>query len=386
MCFATVRAMIELDDLRDLPLFEGVSDATLSRVAAQAADVRVDAGQWLVREGESAAFYVLLSGSCDLMKRYPDGVRRIAVRDEPGDYLGDLPIVFGAPFFAGARAVTPMRVARFDRAQFGLLVRDVRGVQRAADRGHPAARRGPRDRRRPSALQPPDRDRPRARSGLPRPARLPLAQPGALRVGRSGRRLGRGAARPRRTAIAAAADCSVVLLPDGRILERPSPSELAAGGRPAGRAAAATPTTSWSSAAARRASRQPCTAPRRACARCSSSARRPAARPARRRASRTTSASRAASRATTSRRGPREQALRLGAEIVVTRSIEAIRPNDDCHTVTLDGGRALGARAVILATGVSYRALQAEGSTRSPASASSTAPRAPRPRRCRAAT
>jgi thioredoxin reductase (NADPH) len=57
----------------------------------------------------------------------------------------------------------------------------------------------------------------------------------------------------------------------------------------------------------------------------------------------------------------REQALRLGAEIVVTRSIEAITPNANCHTVTLDRGRALGARAVILATGVSYRPLLAEG-------------------------
>ena len=53
--------------------------------------------------------------------------------------------------------------------------------------------------------------------------------------------------------------------------------------------------------------------------------------------------------------------MRLGAEIVVTRSVEAITPADDCHTVTLDDGSLLGARAVILATGVSYRALQAEG-------------------------
>ena len=57
----------------------------------------------------------------------------------------------------------------------------------------------------------------------------------------------------------------------------------------------------------------------------------------------------------------REQALRLGAEIVVTRSIGAIAPNASCHTVTLDGGREIGARAVILATGVSYRALPADG-------------------------
>ena len=57
----------------------------------------------------------------------------------------------------------------------------------------------------------------------------------------------------------------------------------------------------------------------------------------------------------------REQALRLGAEIVVTRSVEAIEPREGAHRVRLDGGTELGARAVILATGVSYRALPAEG-------------------------
>ena len=45
----------------------------------------------------------------------------------------------------------------------------------------------------------------------------------------------------------------------------------------------------------------------------------------------------------------------------MTRSVGAIAPHAGCHTVTLDGGRELGARAVILATGVSYRALPADG-------------------------
>ncbi len=50
----------------------------------------------------------------------------IAHRDQPGDWLGELPLIFGAPFFAGARAVTPLRVARFDREQFGQLVENRR--------------------------------------------------------------------------------------------------------------------------------------------------------------------------------------------------------------------------------------------------------------------
>ena len=51
--------MIEFGELRDLPVFEGVCDASLRRAAAHAADVRIDEGQWLVREGEAPAFYVL---------------------------------------------------------------------------------------------------------------------------------------------------------------------------------------------------------------------------------------------------------------------------------------------------------------------------------------
>ena len=111
--------MIEFGELRDLPVFAGVSDASLARAASHAADVRVDAGRWLVREGDPSAFYVLLAGGFDLVKRYADGLRRVGVRETPGDYLGDLPIVLGSPFVAGARARTALRAARFEREQFG---------------------------------------------------------------------------------------------------------------------------------------------------------------------------------------------------------------------------------------------------------------------------
>ena len=51
--------MIEFHELRDLPVFEGVDDGTLARVAALAADVRLDAGQWMVREGDPAVMAAL---------------------------------------------------------------------------------------------------------------------------------------------------------------------------------------------------------------------------------------------------------------------------------------------------------------------------------------
>jgi thioredoxin reductase (NADPH) len=53
------------------------------------------------------------------------------------------------------------------------------------------------------------------------------------------------------------------------------------------------------------------------------------------------------------------QARRLGAEILVTRSIDRIDPKT--RQVHLDGGDVMGARTIILACGVQWRRLSAEG-------------------------
>ena len=50
-----------------------------------------------------------------------------------------------------------------------------------------------------------------------------------------------------------------------------------------------------------------------------------------------------------------KQAKRLGAEIVVTRAVEALHP--DRHEIVLDGGETLVAPVVIVATGVEWRTL-----------------------------
>ena len=54
-----------------------------------------------------------------------------------------------------------------------------------------------------------------------------------------------------------------------------------------------------------------------------------------------------------------QQAHRLGAEVVVTRTITRIDPST--HGVHLDGGDLLRARTIILACGVSWRRLEIEG-------------------------
>ena len=55
------------------------------------------------------------------------------------------------------------------------------------------------------------------------------------------------------------------------------------------------------------------------------------------------------------------QARRLGAEMVLARSVEALESRGSIHAVRFDDGAEIEARAVVLATGVSYRLLSGEG-------------------------
>jgi thioredoxin reductase (NADPH) len=56
------------------------------------------------------------------------------------------------------------------------------------------------------------------------------------------------------------------------------------------------------------------------------------------------------------------QALKFGAEVILTRDVQEIRPcSSSAYTVVLDGQEAVGTKTVILATGVNWRRLDAEG-------------------------
>jgi thioredoxin reductase (NADPH) len=51
-----------------------------------------------------------------------------------------------------------------------------------------------------------------------------------------------------------------------------------------------------------------------------------------------------------------KQATRFGAEVALTRSVEKLTPSSDGYLCEFDGGQVVSARAVVLATGVDWRA------------------------------
>ncbi|WP_223295509.1 FAD-dependent oxidoreductase [Granulicella mallensis] len=85
--------------------------------------MHLKSGEWLIREGDIPYFYVLLEGDLALIKDVL-GQPREFHRYKVGAFFGEVPILMGAPAFVSVQAKAWCRIARFDRQQLQELIRD----------------------------------------------------------------------------------------------------------------------------------------------------------------------------------------------------------------------------------------------------------------------
>ncbi len=107
------REMISSSELKALPVFASLDELGCRRLAERAADIRLHPGEWLLREGEMAGFYVLLEGNLQLVKEVlgqPMELRSY----KAGEFFGEVPILLGGAALVSIRAISKARVARFD--------------------------------------------------------------------------------------------------------------------------------------------------------------------------------------------------------------------------------------------------------------------------------
>ena len=113
--------MITASTLRNVPLLADVPDTELAVLAGRAADIQLRTNDWLIHEGEVASFFIVISGGLDVYKTIGGGERRIN-HYGPGGYGGEIPILLGAPAIASLRASEPSRICRLDQADFRELI------------------------------------------------------------------------------------------------------------------------------------------------------------------------------------------------------------------------------------------------------------------------
>lgn len=348
--------MITADLIRDMPIFESLSDERLERVARAAADIALFDGEYLVHEGEVPSFFIVIAGRVEVTKRV-GGLERVLATREHGEYFGELPLVLGSTTFANVRATGTARMMRLEPLTFHDLLVDTPSLAAAVTRSV-AERVGEVGRA--------TRDAPAAAATIIG-RRQDLACHD-LRDFLARNQVAFDWIAPDDTLLAERFPdvyelrnrCPLVRLCDGRVLVEPTERELAealglrtaperstydvviVGGGPAGLASAVYGASEGLSTLL-----VEYEAP--------------------------------GGQAGTSSRienyvgfpsglsgddlGNRayRQALRLGAEIVVTRRVESIEPGTDSHAVVLDGGTRIAARAIVLAMGVVWRQLAVSG-------------------------
>jgi thioredoxin reductase (NADPH) len=109
--------MLTIDDVREIPLFSEITQVELERLARTSADLHLDAGEFAVPEGGDRALYAVLAGRIEVVKLI-DGVERTLGWRVPGQIFGEVPIAFGMVFVGGYRASEPSRVLRVDPKQY----------------------------------------------------------------------------------------------------------------------------------------------------------------------------------------------------------------------------------------------------------------------------
>jgi thioredoxin reductase (NADPH) len=349
--------MLTIDEIQSVPMFSSLPRASLEHLVRNAADIQLEAGEVVVAEGGERALYAVLSGRIEVYKTF-DGVERHLGWREPGAIFGEVPLALGSPFPGAYRAVEPSRVMRAEARDYFTLAAACPDLATAV---------GALARERMGGLQ-------SIAAEAPKPRVVMVGERWDGACGTLRRFLDRNhisfewlapddpqlaAAWP--GPLPAAEQLPALLLADGRTAKRPTDRELAGllglqttpgpgeydvvviGGGPAGLAAAV-----YGASEGLRTIVVEREAPGGQ-AGTSSRIENYLGFP------NGVSGDELASRAL-------QQANRLGAEILVTRTVCGIDPVT--REVALDGGEVIATKSVILATGVVWRRLAIEGAER----------------------
>jgi thioredoxin reductase (NADPH) len=130
--------MVTPEEVGGVALFAALDTEQRERISRVAADVSLVAGEYAAHEGAERALFAVLEGRIEPV-RLVDGVERVLGERQPGDLFGEVPIVLGTVFPVGFRAAEASRVMRIDAHDYHAVAAVVPDV--ATEVGRLAAHR-----------------------------------------------------------------------------------------------------------------------------------------------------------------------------------------------------------------------------------------------------
>ncbi len=106
------------DQLREIPIFAELSKKELKQLSRLMTEIQVREGRVLTREGEVGREFMIIIDGTAVVRR---GGRKIADLG-PGDFLGELAVLSGAPRTADVIATSDMTLETLNRREFMSLL------------------------------------------------------------------------------------------------------------------------------------------------------------------------------------------------------------------------------------------------------------------------
>jgi thioredoxin reductase (NADPH) len=115
------------EEIGAVPLFEALDDTQREQLSRVAADVSLVAGEYAAPEGSERALYAVLEGRIE-PTRMVDGIVRVLGERHPGDIFGEVPLSLGTVFPVGFRAAVDSRVMRIEPRDYHAIAAQVPDV------------------------------------------------------------------------------------------------------------------------------------------------------------------------------------------------------------------------------------------------------------------
>jgi thioredoxin reductase (NADPH) len=116
--------MVTADEIGRVAVFADLEPAERERLARIVADISLAPGESAVNEGDGRALFGVLEGRLEVIRRV-DGVESVIGERKPGEIFGEMAMAFGMTYPGGFRAVEETRVFRIELADYQELVASV---------------------------------------------------------------------------------------------------------------------------------------------------------------------------------------------------------------------------------------------------------------------
>ncbi|MGH3458470.1 FAD-dependent oxidoreductase [Aeromicrobium sp.] len=112
--------MITLEELRGVPLLAELSEPTLTYLVGAVEDIRLVPGEYFAREGDERSLFVVMDGHVEITK-VVNGDERVIGERTHGMLFGEVPMTLSTKFPASGRATLPARVLRLGVTEYHSL-------------------------------------------------------------------------------------------------------------------------------------------------------------------------------------------------------------------------------------------------------------------------